>query len=189
MSIIFAGKSRTPEFLKKNPAGGLPLLELDDGSCIAESAAIARYLEAMHPEPNLFGRNAREAAEIEMWSRRMELSLFGPFGRAFQSTSPIFASPVFAGRVKQLKDYGAAQLDYANMQLACLNEQLKGREFIAGSHYTMADIQALTAILFAEQMLELKIAPAMKDLSHWFEAVSSRPSARAVISAGLTPAA
>src|SRR5271169_6309348 len=72
---IFAGKARTPEFLKKNPAGGLPVLELDDGSCIAESVAIARYLEALNPEPNLFGRNPSEAAEIEMWSRRMELNL------------------------------------------------------------------------------------------------------------------
>jgi glutathione S-transferase len=176
---IFAGKNRTPEFLKKNPAGGLPVLELDDGSCIAESVAIARYLEALNPEPNLFGRDPREAAEIEMWSRRMELNLFGPFGRAFQNTSPVFASPVFADRIKQFKDYGAAQLEYGQRQLVWLDGQLTGREFIAGSRYTMADIHALTAIIFCQQMLDLKIDPALKEVTRWHATVSSRPSANA----------
>jgi glutathione S-transferase len=53
---------RTPEFLAKNPSGGVPVLELDDGSCLAESVAICRYLKRLHPEPNLFGRDLREQA-------------------------------------------------------------------------------------------------------------------------------
>jgi glutathione S-transferase len=171
---LMSGKNRTPEFLKKNPAGGLPVLELDDGSCIAESVAIARYLEALNPEPNLFGRNPREAAEIEMWSRRMELNLFAPIGRAFQNTSPMFAS-----RIKQFKDYGAAQLENAKNQLAWLDGQLKGREFIAGPRYTMADVHALAAIIFGQQTLDLKLDPALKELERWHAAVSSRPSAKA----------
>jgi glutathione S-transferase len=62
---ILAGESRTPEFLAKNPSGGVPVLELDDGSCLAESVAICRYLEGLHPKPNLFGRDLREQAQIE----------------------------------------------------------------------------------------------------------------------------
>lgn len=169
-----SGKNRTPEMLAKNPAGGLPVLELDDGTCIAESVAIARYLEALHPEPNLFGRDAREQAEIEMWSRRIELNLFGPIGRAFQNTSEFFAS-----RIKQFKDYGQAQLEVAKQQLAWLDSQLKGKEFIAGSRYTMADVQALTAILFGMQAVGLEIDPGLKELSRWYAAVSSRSSAKA----------
>jgi glutathione S-transferase len=168
---LMSGKNRTPEFLKKNPAGGLPVLELDDGSYLAESVAIARYLEALNPDPNLFGRNPREAAEIEMWSRRMELSLFGPIGRAFQNTSPMFAT-----RIKQFKDYGAAQLEFVKSQLAWLDGQLKGREFIAGPRYTMADVHATAAIIFGQQTLDLKIDPALKELTRWHTAVSSRPS-------------
>src|SRR5262249_32515946 len=72
---VLAGQSRTPEFLAKNPSGGVPVLELEDGSCLAESVAICRYLEGLHPEPNLFGRDLREQAQIEMWNRRMELEL------------------------------------------------------------------------------------------------------------------
>ena len=51
---ILAGQSRAPEFLAKNSSGGVPVLELDDGSHLSESVAICRYLEGLHPEPNLF---------------------------------------------------------------------------------------------------------------------------------------
>src|SRR5215471_15691552 len=71
---ILAGQSRTPEFLAKNSSGGVPVLELDDGSYLSESVAICRYLEGLHPEPNLLGRDLREQAEIERWNRRMEFS-------------------------------------------------------------------------------------------------------------------
>jgi glutathione S-transferase len=171
---LATGKNRTPEMLAKNPAGGLPVLELDDGTCIAESVAIARYLEALHPEPNLFGRDAREQAEIEMWSRRMELTLFAPIGRAFQNTNPMFAS-----RIKQFKDYGTAQREFVTQQLGWLDAQLKGKEFIAGPRYTMADVHALAAIIFGTQGIDLKIDPALKELTRWHTAVSSRPSAAA----------
>ena len=73
---ILAGQNRTPEFLAKNSSGGVPVLELDDGSCLSESVAICRYLDGLHPEPNLLGRDLREQAEIERWNRRMELELF-----------------------------------------------------------------------------------------------------------------
>src|SRR5208283_6246663 len=87
---IFAGQNRTPEMLAKNPAGGLPVLELDDGSHLSESVAICRYLEGLHPEPNLLGRDLREQAEIERWNRRMEIEILAAIGRTFQNTSPIF---------------------------------------------------------------------------------------------------
>src|SRR5713226_3423593 len=73
---IMKGVNRQPEFLRKNPLGGIPVLELDDGKCLAESVAICRYFEELHPEPALFGTGAIERATIEMWNRRMELSLF-----------------------------------------------------------------------------------------------------------------
>jgi glutathione S-transferase len=100
---ILAGQSRAPEFLAKNSSGGLPVLELDDGSYLSESVAICRYLEGLHPEPNLLGRDLREQAEIERWNRRMELELFAAIGRTIQNTSPIFQ-----GRFKQFSDYGEA---------------------------------------------------------------------------------
>src|SRR2546429_383990 len=72
---ILSSQNRKPEFLAKNPAGGVPVLELDDGRYLAESVAICRYLEGLHPEPNLCGKDNLEQAFIEQWNRRMELNL------------------------------------------------------------------------------------------------------------------
>ncbi len=63
---------KEPAFLKKNSLGQLPVLELDDGTCISESVAICRYFEELHPTPSLFGHTALERAQVEMWLRRAE---------------------------------------------------------------------------------------------------------------------
>ena len=86
---ILARANRTPEFLASvNPLGGIPVLELDDGTHIAESVAICRYLEVLHPEPSLFGKSAEEVGRIEMWSRRIELNLMRPVGMVWVHGSP-----------------------------------------------------------------------------------------------------
>ncbi len=171
---ILSGKSRAPEYLAKNPAGGLPLLELDDGTYLAESVAICRYLEGLHPQPNLMGGDFREQAIIEMWNRRMELNMLGPAARAFQNTNPLFAS-----MMKQHKDFGEGQQQAVAQQLAWLDGQLKGREFIAADRFTIADITALVAMEFGRDMGGVKVDPGLKNLARWHASVSSRPSAKA----------
>ncbi len=79
-----AGENLAPAFLTKNPAGRIPVLELDDGTCLSETLAICRYFEELHPEPNLFGSTALERATIEMWSRFIEFNLWLPTGMAFR---------------------------------------------------------------------------------------------------------
>jgi glutathione S-transferase len=170
---ITQGKNRTPEMLAKNPAGGLPFLELDDGSFLAESVAICRYLEGLHPEPNLLGKDNREQAEIEMWNRRMELNLLGPVSRVFQNTSDFFK-----GRIKQFPEYGAAQLETVNNQFQWLDQQIGNKPFIAGNRFTIADITAEVAIDFGA-FAGIKPDPSLKNLARWHQSVSSRPSAKA----------
>ena len=60
-----------PAFLAKNPAGMTPALELDDGSVLSESMAICRYLEALHPEPPLFGRTRKTIGRHELGPKHM----------------------------------------------------------------------------------------------------------------------
>ena len=86
--ISWLGKAALSEFLAKNSSGAVPVLELDDGSHLSELVAICRYLEGLHPEPNLLGRDLREQAEIERWNCRMELELLAPIGRTFQKDEP-----------------------------------------------------------------------------------------------------
>ena len=82
---------KTPAFLAKNPLGALPVLELDDGTTLAESVAICRYFEEMIPEPPLFGRSTLERAQVEMWNRRMELELLLPTIDVFLHSHPLWA--------------------------------------------------------------------------------------------------
>ena len=171
---ILAGQSRTPEFLAKNSSGGVPVLELDDGSYLSESVAICRYLEGLHPEPNLLGRDLREQAEIERWNRRMELELFAAIGRTVQNTSSIFQ-----GRFKQFPEYGEAQRALVYQRLERMDRELNGHKFVAGDRFTIADITALVAIDIGGRLAEIKIAPELAHLTRWHETVSSRPSARA----------
>jgi glutathione S-transferase len=171
---IFARKNRTPEMLAKNPAGGLPFVELDDGSHLAESVAICRYLEGLHPEPNLMGKDNREQAFIEMWNRRMELNLFAPVSRAFQHTSEIF-KPM----LKQFPEYGETQREITRQQLQWLDAQIGNKPFIATDRFTIADITAEVAVDFAAQLAGVTADPALRNLARWYQSVSSRPSANA----------
>jgi len=171
---ILAGQSRTSEFLAKNSSGGVPVLELDDGSYLSESVAICRYLEGLHPEPNLLGRHLREQAEIERWNRRMELELFATIGRTFQNTSPIFQ-----GRFKQFPEYGETQRAIVYQRLERMDRELSGHEFVASDRFTIADITALVAIDIGGRLADIKIEPELTHLTRWHKTVSSRPSAAA----------
>src|SRR6266436_1109752 len=93
---IVSQENRKPEFLKKNPLGGLPVLELDDGSHLTESLAIIEYLEELHPEPPMIGRTPRERARVRELERIADLGVLGSVGTYFQNTHAFFA-----GRVKQ----------------------------------------------------------------------------------------
>ena len=171
---ILAGQSRTPDFLAKNSSGGVPVLELDDGSYLSESIAICRYLEGLHPEPNLLGRDLLEQAEIERWNRRMELELFAAIGRTVQNTSSIFQ-----GRFKQFPDYGEAQRAVVHQRLERMDRELNGHQFVASDRFTIADITALVAIDIGSRLAEIKILSELTHLTRWHQAVSSRPSAKA----------
>jgi len=170
---IAAGENRSPEFLKINPLGGLPVLELDDGTRIPESVAICRYFEGLTPEPNLFGKGLVEMATVEMWNRRMEFEVLSNTAGAFRNTSDFFK-----GRIPQVKEYGELCHAAALKRLEWLNEELANREFIAGSRFTIADITALIGIDFG-RTTGIKIRPEQKHLFRWHQAVSSRPSAKA----------
>src|SRR5690348_5694187 len=83
---IVSGENRTPEFLRKNPLGGLPVLELDDGSHLTESLAIIEYLEELHPTPPMLGTTPRERARVRELERIAELGVLNAVATYFQNT-------------------------------------------------------------------------------------------------------
>jgi glutathione S-transferase len=170
---IASGENRKPPYVEKNPLGGTPMLELDDGTCIAETVAICRYFEELQPNPPLLGTDAKDRALVEMWQRRMELELFRHVTGCFQNTHDFFK-----GRIEQVPAFGEVCRKAARARLAWLDGDLGGRPFIAGERYTIADITALCAIDFG-RVVDIRIAPEQKNLLRWYESVSSRPSAKA----------
>jgi len=170
---IMKNANRTPEFYKKNPSGSIPVLELDDGSCIAESVAICRYFEELQPEPALFGVGACERALVEMWNRRIELEIFAPVGHVWSHLSE-----VAKGRGRRIPEFGDIQKRVAIDRIAWLDEELDDREFVAGDRFSIADITTLCMIDFA-RTVDIPIQPDQTNLARWYSAVSARPSAKA----------
>jgi glutathione S-transferase len=170
---IMKNANRAPEFYKKNPSGSLPVLELDDGSCIAESVAICRYFEELQPDPPLFGVGARERAMVEMWNRRIELEIFAPVGHVWSHLSEIAK-----GRGRRIPEFGEIQKRAAIDRLAWLDGNLGPREFLAGGTFSIADITTLCMIDFA-RTVDIRIQPDQTNLARWYRAVSARPSAKA----------
>ena len=170
---IGKAENRQEPFLAKNPMGGLPVLELDDGTHVAESIAICRYFEALQPDPPLFGVDAKDIAVVEMWNRRMEIEVFNMITGCFRNTHDFFK-----GRIPQVPEYGEVCRGAAEKRLAWLDGVLADREFIAGERLTVADITALCGIDFG-RITGIGVKPEQKNLARWHAAVSSRPSAKA----------
>ena len=167
------GANASAEFLRLNPLGKLPVLELDDGSAISESLAICRYLEALHPDPPLMGRTPREAAQIEMWTLRMDHELSRPIVEAF-----VHSGEFYRGRVAQVPEVAAWARARALHTMAWLDSELAQRPFIATEHYTLVDIVAQCACVLGKAT-GLRIPAELSHLSRWFADVSARPTARA----------
>jgi glutathione S-transferase len=165
--------NRSAEYLAKNPLGGVPILELDDGSILTESVAICLYFEGLQPQPPLLGVDARDKAFVEMWQRRMELGLLMNTAGCFRNTHAFFK-----GRIPQVPEYGAVCKEAAGKQFAWLDGELASRRFVAGDRYSIADITALVAIDFGK-VSDIRIQPEQKNLSRWYQEVSTRPSAKA----------
>ena len=128
---IMKAVNRGEEFRRNvNPMGTLPVLELDDGTCIAETGAVCRYFEEVQPDPPLLGVDAKDKAVVEMWNRRMELELFQPATLAFQQQHEFFK-----GRVPQVPEYAAVSKAKAEKTLAWLDGVLADREYIAGARF------------------------------------------------------
>ena len=171
---MMTGENQSEDYLAKNSLGKMPLLELDDGTCIAESAAICRYLEEMNPNPPLMGQNPLERALVEMWHRRMELEFLIPMITIFLHTGEMWKD-----RVTQIPQVAETGILNVKERMEWLDRELDGKEFITGEDYTIADIAAQCAFVMGKAALGLRIAEDQLNLSNWFTRVSSRPTARA----------
>ena len=168
-------------FTTMNPFHCVPFLELDDGTVIAESISICRYLEELHPEPSFFGVNATDRATIDMWNRRVELDGFIPALHAVRNAVPFFKGRVIPGTRTDLSQSPAMVTrgkEMLDIFLTRLEPQLKTNAFIAGDNISIADITCYFVINMANT-IELDVKAKYLNISRWYEEFSARPSTQA----------
>lgn len=168
---IASGQNRTPEFLRKNPLGGLPVLELDDGSCLTESLAIIEYLEELNPKPPMLGATPLERARVREIERLCELGVLSNVASYFQNTHAFMA-----GRLKQSPDTAENAKGRLATNLKVLDEKIGGRRFVAGERPSIADCTLLAALEFGE-FAGVPLDPAFKNVTRWYTDFKERPSA------------
>ena len=170
---IVSGENRQPDFLKKNPLGGLPVLELDDGSFLTESLAIIEYLEEQNPKPAMIGTTARERARVRELERIADIGVLNSVGTYFQNTHPFMA-----GRLKQSADTAENAKARLSNTLKVLDAAMAGKPFVAGDRPTIADCTLFAALEFAE-FAQAPVDGSCKNVHGWYERFKQRPSASA----------
>ncbi|MDB5429521.1 MAG: glutathione S-transferase [Caulobacter sp.] len=170
---VFKGEHRAVNYLKKAGLPNVPALEIDDETTITESVAICRYLESVYPEPNLFGRDAKEIAVIEMWTRRAEMMLATPLMMTVRHSHPALAA-----LEKQIPEIAEVNRAGAERVLKVFDRRLADSEFIAAGRVTIADILVVTALDFA-RMAKFRVPENFANVTRWYAAMLERPAAKA----------
>jgi len=174
------GEQHSDTYRAINPRRVVPTLVLEDGTAIGEVPAIWRYLEEAYPTPPLLGSTPKDKALVIMWERRAELDGFAAVmegvrnaaerlkGRAIAGPHDYDQIPALVERSKlRVKDF------YAD-----LNARLTEDPFLAGNHFSAADITALITVDFATKRMSFAAPSEHRALNNWYEKVSSRPSAK-----------
>jgi len=165
------GGTRTPEFLKINSLGGLPVLELDDGRFLTESIAICRYLDCQFEGPALFGVDPYDQGLVEMWNRRMEFEIIGTVANIAKHSFGYFAD-----KIEQMPEFVENQRRMLVKKWNWLDEELKdGRPFIAGNNFSIADITGMMGLRISE-FIETAVPEECVHVKKWERAVRGRAS-------------
>ena len=171
---IRGGKNLSEDFKAKSLNGQIPVLELDDGTTICESVAICRYFDEAYPtEYSLFGNNALEKAQVEMWQRLVELRGLLVAMQAFRNISGIYQD-----RENCIAEWGEESRQRLIEFIPTLDKQLAVTPYIAGNNFSIADITTIILCDFI-QNLEIQIDDSLPNLQRWYQHVSERPSIKA----------
>ena len=173
------GEHLKDDFLKINPWATVPVLKLDDGTCISEAIACCRYLEENYPNPPLMGADPREKAIISMWEHRMEWDGFLPVAEFLRNAVERFKNRGLTGtlnfnQIPALAERGKKRIAHFH---DFLDRRLAESKFVATDKYSIADITAQVSIDFAHRV-GVSIPEDKKNILRWHSNVNSRESAK-----------
>lgn len=174
---VLAGENRRAPYTDKNPAGEMPCLELDDGRVIAETVAICEYLEELHPKPALVGADAAARANTRMWIRRVEYRITNPITDGFRYAEGL---SLFKDRRHCIPQAADDLKQTGREGLRWLDAQMAGRDWVAGSDFSLADIVLHCFLDFASSVGQ-PLDPALARLAAWTARVQTRASSVASI--------
>ena len=172
---LMAGDNRKEAFLKINPAGQLPALQLDNGDVITEISVISEYLEDTHLTPPLFGSTPEEKAETRMWTRRVDLNICEPMASGFRYSEGL---PMFKDRMRCLPEAADGLKAIARDKIEWLDGLMAGKQFLCGDRLTYADIHLFCFIDFGH-VIGQPLDPKNANVAKWYEGMKARPSAQA----------
>ena len=177
---LIAAEHKQPDFLAKNPNGVVPVLELDDGTHIAECVAITEYLDNLDGDPVLTGKTPREKAMVHMMQKRADDWMIDGIGGYFHYATPglgaaleAHKSPDWAGR----KEWGGRQLEKFKTGMRYFDGVLAKTPYLAGAQFSMADITVYCALLHAA-FVGITVTDEYPALKAWQATVAERPSVK-----------
>lgn len=171
-----AGENRQSAYLAINPLGQTPALALDDGTVLTQITAICEYLDETAADgPSLIGANPVERAQTRMWTRVVDLQIAEPMLNGFRYSD---ALERFKTRVRCMPQAAADLKLLAQEQLAWLDGQIAGQEWICGARFSLADIHLFGMIDFASAAGQ-PLNPALSHVCAHHARMKSRPSAAA----------
>jgi glutathione S-transferase len=174
------GEQLTESFRAINPDCTVPVLELDDGTCITDAIGICVYFEAVRPRPPLMGSDPQGKAIVTAAQRRAEREGFYAVVEAFRNFTPGLKGRALTGpddyeQIPALAERGRARVQRF---FAAMEAELAGHAFVCGPDFSIADITTLVTVDFAKR-IKLAIPQASVNLRRWYDEVSARPSAKA----------
>jgi glutathione S-transferase len=170
---LLKGEHRSAEYVGRAGIAQAPALTLDDGDTITESVAICRYLESLYPEPNMFGRTAKETAVIEMWTRRAEMLCATPLMLAVRH-----GHPALAALETQVPEVAANNRAQGERSLTFFDRRLAQSPWIAAERVTIADGVLFVGMEFA-RLVRFAIPEELTHLAAWQKTMRERDSAKA----------
>lgn len=165
---------REPYITEVNRRGQSPALQLDDGSVLCEITVICEYLDEKFPEPTLFGSTPEERGKTRMWTRRIDLAVCEPMANGFRYSE---GYEMFKDRFRLIPEAADGLKAIARDNLAWLNGEMSGKQFVCGDRFTMADVLLYCFITFGNDRNQT-LDPANTVLADWFARVGERPSAK-----------
>jgi len=169
---VMGGEHRKPEFMAKNPAAAVPILELEDGTCVAECSAITEYIDQTFDGPSLTGSTAKERAVIQMMQRRAEFMVLDAVGAYFHHATSGLGPEL---EQNQNEAWGLRQKENALNGMVYFNKVLAEKPFVAGNDFTAADIALFAGLAFAD-FANVEVPSECSHLNAWKDRVASRPS-------------